>query len=39
MVVEMRWEDRGAVGVLRIPVHVLEAVAGTDFRDIKMVRS
>lgn len=35
VVIEMRWEDRGAKGVLHIPPRVSEITAGTDYEHIR----
>jgi hypothetical protein len=35
VVIEMRWEDRGAIGALHIPPRVSELVAGSELEHIK----
>jgi hypothetical protein len=35
MLIEMRWEDRGAAGVLHIPTSVSNLIRGTDYEYIR----
>ena len=35
MVIEMRWNDRGAIGVLHIPSNVSDLTEGTEFESVQ----